>query len=585
MKKFAFSTLLLLLLTAFAQAQNITVISGVVTRLNDGSPVPNHPVFCSAGDSLNPVIGDAITNLDGTYSIELNLPAPAFWATVSTITYCDPSGGFLNVFVPISNGVATADFFVCEDSFPPSPDCFAVFNIEPVDSLSFQFTSFYYAWDSVQAVSYLWDFGDGTTSTEANPVHTYAQDGFYIITLTITGADGCVATISYAIDTTFSGFPDCVGYIMYTQTDLTTFDFSVDLYDSNGDPVMATDYLWDFGDGNTSSDPAPTHTYANEGVYTVQLHASTPDGCEIHACDVVFAFDCPVDTFWYGCQAMFYVGYDAQDSIQVWPPLDPLTLSFYDVSWGAVQSWAWDFGDGNTSNQQNPTHTYAAEGIYTVTLSITTIDGCESETSFEICVGNDCWGVPDFECQALFIPLPDSLGGTGLQFIDLSSAPGPIQSWSWNFGDGNTSDQQNPYHIYDQPGIYTVTLTIQADSCSSSISFEVDTENPWLFAESPARLGVAPGTLSTREQGQFEAIKLFPNPALDQLSVVFNSRKALTYEIRISDIGGKTLQRTQQQANAGLNALQLNVENLLPGLYLAEIRSSESVKTIKFVKQ
>ncbi|MDX1910021.1 MAG: PKD domain-containing protein [Saprospiraceae bacterium] len=583
MKKFAFFTILLLL-AAWAQAQNIAVVSGIVTYADDGSPAPNHPVFCTAGDSLNPVYGEAITAPDGTYSIELDLPAPAPWAFVYTFTNCDPSGGFVFLVVDIADGSGSADFLLCNDSFPPSPDCFADFYAEPIDSLTFQFSGYYYAWDSIQGVSWLWDFGDGNTSTEQNPTHTYAQDGFYIVTLTVTGADGCVATVSYAVETTFNGFPDCIGYIMYSQIDTTTFDFSALIYDGDGNLTLASSYLWDFGDGNTSNDPSPTHTYADEGVYTVQLHATTLGGCELHACNVVFAFDCPIDTFWYGCQAMFYVGYGT-DSIVVWPPQDPLTLSFFDISWGAAQSWAWDFGDGNTSTVQNPTHTYAAEGVYTVTLSIITIDGCESETSFEICVGNDCWGVPDFECQALFIPLPDSLGGNGLQFIDLSVAPVAIQSWSWNFGDGNSSNEQNPYHIYDQPGIYTVTLTIEADSCISSISFDVDTENPWLFANDPARLGVAPGAVSVKEQLLLEEIKLFPNPAQDNISLVFNSQKALAYELRISDLTGKTLRRTQQQANAGLNAIQLNVEPLLPGLYLAEIRSGESVQTLKFVKQ
>ncbi|HAD12041.1 MAG TPA: hypothetical protein DCF33_06335 [Saprospirales bacterium] len=255
---------------------------------------------------------------------------------------------------------------------------------------------------------------------------------------------------------------------------------------------------------------------------------------------------------------------------------------------GAVQSWNWDFGDGNTSTDPNPTHTYAASGLYTVTLDIQTIDGCESSMSFEVCVGDSCWVDPfEFDCQAMFIPLPDSIGGNGLQFLDLSYVPDPtLLQWSWNFGDGTSSNEQNPYHIYAQPGTYTVTLTIEALDCFSSISFEVDTENPWNFGQTPAQLGLSgSGSVAVNEKVVFEGAKLFPNPATSDLTIAFNTSVAMAYELRISDLNGKTLIRNQQTANSGLNSARINVASLVPGLYLAEIRTGESVKTIRFVKQ
>jgi hypothetical protein len=284
---------------------------------------------------------------------------------------------------------------------------------------------------------------------------------------------------------------------------------------------------------------------------------------------------------------MFYVGFGDSLNIPTWPPLDPLTLSFYDVSLGAAQSWAWDFGDGNTSTEQNPTHTYADTGIYLVTLSIVTIDGCESDASFEICVGTDCWGIPEFDCQAMFVPLGDSIGGNGIQFIDLSFSLDPIVAWNWNFGDGTSSTEQNPYHEYAQPGTYTVTLTIEGLNCSSQLSFDIDTESPWNFNRTgtPAQLGLAAGSVSTKEQFLFDGVKLFPNPVQADLSLAFSSPKASAYELRISDLTGKVLSRSNQQANSGLNTARINVSNLVPGLYMAEISSGDSIKTVKFVKQ
>lgn len=590
MKKNAFLALILLLSAVVSQAQNLANISGLVMNLSNGLPVANHPIFCIAGDSINPVFGNTVTNPDGTYSISLDLPAGISEVAVSTFTSCDPTGGFVTSNITVVNGAASADFLICSDSFPPFSNCFADIWIVPLGGLTIQFTGNYYSLTDSLAVgtSYLWDFGDGTTSTDSNPTHTYAAQGFYTISLTITGEDGCTATASFSFSTDFNGFPDCMGYILYTQNSTTSFDFSAELFDANGMPIQATSYNWDFGDGNSSTDPAPSHTYASTGVYTVQLHAITADSCEIHACDVVFAHDCPIDTFWYGCQAMFYVGYGDSLNNPVWPPQDPNTVTFYDASLGGVVSWHWDFGDGTTSTDPNPTHTYLDSlGIYLVTLTILTVDGCESEASYEICVGASCWSAQEFDCQAMFIPLVDSLGGNGIQFVDLSFSLDPIVAWNWNFGDGSTSNEQNPFHEYAQPGVYTVTLIIEGLLCNSSISFEIDTESPWNFnnSDNPAQLGVAAGSVSTQTPFAFEGIKMFPNPAQTDLSIAFSSHKALDYELRISDLTGKVVSQSNQQAISGINAARINVSNLVPGLYLAEIRTGNSVQALKFVKQ
>ncbi len=586
--------MLLLLLTVWAHAQQITVSGQVINELS-GAPVVNQDVYAFGGDSISFSFNSAITDADGVYSMTLDVAAGITEVYVTTYSICDPNGGGADytLIAEIENGQAIADFEVCGDTFPPFSECYVFIDAFPADSLTFSFTGYYFGLDSLSVgVSYLWDFGDGNTSTEQNPVHTYAQDGFYVVTLTVVGSDGCSNTYTYLIQTGFPVFPLCSGYILYSQPDPAshvTFNFSALLVDEIGQQLQASSYLWDFGDGNTSTEAEPTHTYAAEGVYTVQLHAITSDSCEVHLCDVVFAMDCPVDTFWYGCQAMFYAGYFGNDSIFIWPPADPLTLTFYDASMGAVQSWNWNFGDGSTSTEQNPTHTYAASGTYTVTLAIETLDGCESSISFDICVGDSCWVDPfEFDCQAMFIPLPDSIGGNGLQFIDLSYVPNPIQlTWTWDFGDGTTSNDQNPYHVYAQPGVYTVTLTIESVDCSSAISFEIDTENPWNFGRETAQLGLAGagGSVAIKDALKtLQEAKLFPNPAETELTLTINTTSSLDYELRISDLSGRTILRNNLQATEGLNTVRTNISSLLPGLYLAEIRSGKEVKTLKFVK-
>jgi len=131
--------------------------------------------------------------------------------------------------------------------------------------------------------------------------------------------------------------------------------------------------------------------------------------------------------------------------------LAPLIVQFTDTSAGSPTSWAWTFGDGNTSTAQNPQHTYAAPGLYTVTLNATNEYGSDTETKTDYIT--------------VYSPVTAQFtanvtGGTApltVQFTDLSTG-GPT-SWLWTFGDGNTSTAQNPQHTYTTAGTHTVTLT------------------------------------------------------------------------------------------------------------------------------
>jgi PKD repeat protein len=668
MKQYFFN-LLLLLFALTVQAQPAVTVTGSVTQVSDGSPVEGWTVYAVSGDSILYSEGIGTTDQNGDYSIVLTgFPSAPSEVFVYTWKACnDPNGDFDSQVATVVNGACSADFQVC--NLPP-PNCTVWVDYYPISDLTVQFSSYYYSLDSASAVSYLWDFGDGFTSTDANPVHTYAQEGvytvtliatgddgctattvtqvflqnfqfcwayinfapgndslefnfsaeyygydslntavsylwnfgdgttsteanpshtyategFYIVSVEVTGADGCSAYAEFPFSTDFQPNPDCFAYILYAQTDTTTFHFDALAYGWN-DSTTIVSYLWDFGDGSTSTDASPVHTYAAQGIYNVLLTVETAEGCEAHACDVVFAYNCPVDTFWYGCQAMFGIGYPGIDSTGNPTGGNSLQVQFYDLSFGVANSWNWNFGDGDTGTQQNPVHTYAQEGIYIVTLSITTVDGCESSATYEIYVGDNAPWDPEWDCQALFFPIPDSLGSNGFQFFDLSYSPSPIQTWTWNFGDGTSSNEQNPFHVYSQPGVYTVSLTITADSCNSVISFDIDTESPWNFNNQPAILGKAGSVTSIKTPQVFDALKAFPNPATNDLHLVFNAQTGGDYELRITDISGKVLTVNQLNSVSGANATKVDVSGLVPGIYLAELRAADRVQTIKFVKQ
>ena len=174
-------------------------------------------------------------------------------------------------------------------------------------------------------------------------------------------------------------------------------------------------------------------------------------------------------------------------------PQNPMTLRFEDQSTGQISLWQWSFGDGATSTQQNPVHTYSEGGTYFVCLTISNSD------SGMICHDVLCLAITVHEpgmCIADYTYLPDVQNTLLFAFTDKSS--GSINRWHWSFGDGTSSDERNPDHVFPAFGKYPVCLTAyNADSisvchdvkcdtieinppvvCHASFSYILDTLNP-----------------------------------------------------------------------------------------------------------
>jgi len=295
----------------------------------------------------------------------------------------------------------------------------------------------------------LWDFGDGSTSTAANPTHIYTTPGTYTVTLGVSTPDGSdsenkgnyitvtvpptAPTSNFTADQTSGFVPLAVAF-----TDLST---------NGGSPITAR--LWAFGDGGTSTAQNPSHTYLIPGTYSVSLTVTNAVGSDDSTrTNYITASIVPI------APVADFTGTPTTGNA-------PLTVNFTDTSTpgtSPITARLWDFGDGGTSTAQNPSHTYTAPGTYTVSLGVSTLVGSDTETKTSYIQANVPTTAPTANFGANqtsgFVPL-------AVTFTDLSTNGGsPITARLWTFGDGGTSTAQNPSHTYIVPGTYSVSLTV-----------------------------------------------------------------------------------------------------------------------------
>jgi len=289
----------------------------------------------------------------------------------------------------------------------------------------------------------MWDFGDGETASGPEVEHLYKTPGSYTITM-VAGFGGCTDTLRKPLQTVEKVQAD------FSETGILKSCIYPDTVAFTNKTQGGTQYQWDFGDGSISSEENPTHIYQSPGQYTVTLIANNTSNCQDSAIKV----------------NLIELGPPEIKSIQNLPfegcVPQTINLSPVIVSGEPVTTYNWDFGDGTFSTEAAPTHTYSKPGAYNLTLAVATATGC-SDTFYlpsAVLLGNR--PTPLFSADPLEVcaKLP-------VQFKDEST--GLIIGWQWHFGDGTSSTEQNPNHIYTDTGYFNVTLLVSQYGCYDSL--------------------------------------------------------------------------------------------------------------------
>jgi len=289
-----------------------------------------------------------------------------------------------------------------------------------------------------------WNFGDGTPAANIpNPTHVYSQPGYYDVTLTVVNSGGCS---NQAILVRFVRVVDGIQpNFTYDQTSPgCTPPFNVNFINQTAGPGNLS-YAWNFGSGsspNGSNLANPSNiTFPNTGDYTVNLQVVSSLGCS-QTLQKTVSF------------SKYTASISGPATVCLNGPAT-FTNTSAPVSPGSV----WDFGDGTTASGSPATKAFTALGNYNVKL-VNRYPGCVDSTTIPVTVINA--PVADFKASDTAACQPN----LAVQFTDLT--PGSPTTWQWDFGDGQTSTQQNPSHTYTTPGAFDVTLTVSggAGSCS-----------------------------------------------------------------------------------------------------------------------
>jgi PKD repeat protein len=329
--------------------------------------------------------------------------------------------------------------------------------------------------------SWNWNFGDGNTSFEQNPTHIYYTAGNYTVNLTVISTNGTNSTFTI-INVLQSAF------LVANFSSNVTKGYAPLSVQFNDLSENATEWNWDFRDGENSADKNPVHIYSKDGTYNVTLTVKNDNDSntitkysyinvdsskvldvvckmKIYKITAKFTSEYKGTTYYFcnaGCKAKFDANPEkyitlpvANFSTNVSKGYSPLSVQFTDLSKNATEV-RWDFDNNGIidSTDRNPIHEYATSGTYSFNLTAVNANGTDSKLgTITVSEKTAILPVANFSSNVTkgYVPL-------SVQFNDLSEN---ATEWNWDFGDSEYSADNNPVHIYSKNGTYDVTLTVK----------------------------------------------------------------------------------------------------------------------------
>jgi len=370
-------------------------------------------------------------------------------------------------------------------------------------------------------------FGDGNQSANPNSKHKYASFGSIDVTLIVATDLGCVDSIVKTItliespDADFSLSTKCAG----EQVQINNLT-SIPAPGSNG-------YVWNLGNGQTSTLDNPSTTYLGPGEFTIQLIANNTNGCSDTLIRTIVIDTKPV------------VGFNAQNVCEG----KPVVFRNNSVNTTNSISYNWNFANGTSSMVMDTSIVYSSSGSYDVVLYGTTGNGCVDTAMKTI----EVYPVP----SSVFTVASAQMGD-GTMFFDAPTGSG--LTYQWFLGDGAKSNTSSFNHTYQVPGNYEAKLIVISDKGCRSESTQV--------------VSVTPTGIYVENYD----LQAYPNPTRGKIQLDLSSMPEGSYHVSLRDLQGKVLKQINLEGSV-IHTLDLN--DLAPATYLVDVTGAGKVYTVR----
>ncbi|MEN9572059.1 MAG: hypothetical protein RL172_3290, partial [Bacteroidota bacterium] len=293
------------------------------------------------------------------------------------------------------------------------------------------------------SITNTWYFGDGSSSTDSTPVHTYNSTGTYAVKLVVKSSQGCTDSITQNVSVQL---PVSANFTSSKQASCTT-PFSVSFFNQH---EAGNTYKWYVNDSLMATTANPVYEFTDTGYYDIKLVVRDKNGC----------VDSLIRYQYIKVQTPYIVRTNLPDSGCL-----PFTKTFEAelASADSIATYLWLLGDGTTSTARKPTHRYNNPGYYDVTLQVTFAGGCRDTISIPNAIRVNTKPTANFSAAPL-----SACAGTKISFTNLSAN---AQSWMWDFGDDIISLDKNPEHDYKDTGWMTVSLIAMNGGCTDTVVF------------------------------------------------------------------------------------------------------------------